>query len=448
MKNGETREFLIDGITSEGNGVGRADGMAVFIPCTAEGDRVRAKIEKVGKNFAVGSMLKVLTPSPARIESDCSCFSECGGCCFRHIKYEEELRIKRRFVADAFSRIGKIDHPVGEILSGKSEGYRNKAQYPIDKNGRVGFFAARSHNIIPCSDCRLQPPVFSDIARLFELFIKQFKLSVYNEQTGKGLLRHLYLRTAHNGDIMVTVVINGESLPQSDSLISALSGLLGDKFKSFVLNINREKTNVILGDRCRTLYGDGFITDTLCSVRLRVSPLSFSQVNHDMAERLYKKAAEYAEPDGKTVIDLYCGTGAIGLSLAARAKSVIGVEIVPEAVEDAVINARENGIENANFICADASAAAKELKTKGIKSDVVIVDPPRKGCDRELLSIIANDFCPERLVYVSCDPATLARDCRELAALGYHVKEITPVDLFPRTAHVETVALLLREGEE
>ena len=243
---------------------------------------------------------------------------------------------------------------------------------------------------------------------------------------------------------MVTVVINGESLPQSDSLISALSGLLGDKFKSFVLNINREKTNVILGDRCRTLYGDGFITDTLCGVRLRVSPLSFSQVNHDMAERLYKKAAEYAEPDGKTVIDLYCGTGAIGLSLAARAKSVIGVEIVPEAVEDAVINARENGIENARFICADASAAAKELKAKGIKSDVVIVDPPRKGCDRELLSIIANDFCPERLVYVSCDPATLARDCKELATLGYRVEEITPVDLFPRTAHVETVVRLIR----
>lgn len=444
MKNGDIIEVHINGTTSDGSGVGRFEGQAVFVAGTAPGERVRVRVQKVSKSFAVGSAVKILAASDCRIPADCSCYGRCGGCCFRHISYDEECRIKRGIVADAMRRIGGIDVPVGELLRGESEGYRNKAQYPIDKNGRVGFFAVRSHEIVPCDGCRLQPPVFTEITKIFELFVRQFGISVYSEQSCKGLLRHLYIRSSSAGDIMVTVVINGGTLPHSDALISVLREALGERFRSFVLNINRERTNVILGRECRTLYGEGYITDVLCGITLRVSPLSFSQVNHDMAEQLYRKAAEYAAPEGKTVIDLYCGTGAIGLSLAGRAKSVIGVEIVPKAVEDAIANAAENNIDNIRFICADAAAAARTLRDEGVKSDVVIVDPPRKGCDGELLSIIAKGFCPHRVVYVSCNPATLARDCAALSALGYRVDAVTPFDLFPRTAHVECVVLLTK----
>ena len=445
MKLNDIIEIEITGVTSEGNGVGRYDNIAVFVTGTAPGDRIKVKITKVGKNFCVGEIVKILSPAKTRRDPDCESYSQCGGCVYRHIDYKEELRLKREMVADAMRRIGKVTTPVGEILHGKSEGYRNKAQYPIAANGKTGFFAVRSHKIIPCDCCRLQPEEFSIIAKLTEVFIKQYNISVYNEQTGKGLMRHLYIRTSSNGDIMVVPVINGASLPHADMFVSALLGVFGERIKSVIVNINRQKTNVILGEECKTVYGNGFIEDTLCGIRLRISPLSFYQVNHDMAEILYKKAAEYAAPEGKTVIDLYCGTGAIGLTIAKSAKSVIGVEIVPEAIEDAKVNAKLNGIENTRFICADAARAAETLRQENTRADVVIVDPPRKGCDASLLSIIANDFCPETLVYVSCDPATLARDCKILEELGYRVTDITPVDLFPRTSHCECVCALKRQ---
>ncbi len=442
MKKNEDVVIDITGMTTEGNGVGRHEGMAVFVPLTAPGDRALVKIVKLCKTYAYGKLQKLISASPDRCEPDCECFNSCGGCVFRHIDYSAERKIKSAFVRDALSRIGSIDVPLSDMLYLSSDGYRNKAQYPVNSEGKVGFFAARSHRIIPCSNCSLQPPVFSLIAGAAELFIKQYNISIYNEQTGKGLIRHLYIRTTASGDIMVVLVINGEKLPHSGALIDILKTALGERFKSFIININREKTNVILGERCVTLYGDDYITDTLCGVKLRVSPLSFAQVNHDMAELLYKKAAEYAAPEGKTVIDLYCGTGAIGLTLASRAKSVIGVEIVPSAVEDARANAKENGIDNIRFICDDAAGAALRLKQEGVTADVVIVDPPRKGCDSSLLDTIANGFSPETLVYVSCDPATLARDCKILVSYGYRVTDVTPADLFPRTAHVETVCLL------
>lgn len=445
MQKNEDIKLLITDVTSEGNGVGRHEGMAVFVPHTAVGDTALVKIVKLQKNYAYGKLLKILSPSECRIAPDCECYDRCGGCVFRHMSYAEECRIKTQIVNNALTRIGGLSIPLANIISDKSEGYRNKAQYPVNAEGRVGFFAARSHRIVPVDNCRLQPPVFSLISKAFELWIKQYNLTVYNETTGKGLIRHLYIRSAASGDILVTVVINGENLPHHNAFIEILKSILGEKLRGVCININRKQTNVILGDTCKTLYGEGFITDELCGVRLRVSPLSFAQVNHDMAEKLYTAAVNAADAEGKTVIDLYCGTGAIGLIAASRARSVIGVEIVPQAVEDAIANARENKIENIRFLCADAATAAAQLRDEGVTADVVIVDPPRKGCDSELLSIIANNFCPERIVYVSCDPATLARDLKILNGLGYKVKTATPADLFPRTAHVETVALLSRQ---
>lgn len=444
MKINSEINIEITAVTNEGCGVGRADNVAVFVPHTVTGDVVRAKINKVSKNFLSADLVKVITPSKYRIKEKCSQCDSCGGCAFWHIDYEKEREIKRGFVQDAFARIGKLYPPVNEVVFGADEHYRNKAQYPVSQDGKTGFYKKRSHEIIPCDDCLLQPKEFSKIQKLTELFVKQYGVSVYNEKTGKGLLRHIYVRTSHIGDIMVVLVINGENLPHSDMFIEMLKSVFGDKLKGVMLNINREKTNVVLGKQEKVLYGQGYIEDTVCGVRLRVSPMSFSQVNHNMAEKLYEYAADYANPEGRTVIDLYCGTGAIGLSLANRAKSVIGVEIVPDAIKDAEYNAKENGIKNARFICADAAKAAQKLRDEGVKSDVVIVDPPRKGCDKEVLEIIANNFCPERLVYVSCDPATLARDCKILSELGYEVVEATPVDLFPRTTHIETAALLVR----
>ncbi len=444
MQKNEDIKLLITDITGEGNGIGRHEGMAVFVPRTAVGDEAVVKIVKIQKNYAYGKLLEVIKPGESRIEPDCDCYRMCGGCVFRHIDYGEEKRVKSAIVRNALERIGGLDIPLNPILFDEANGYRNKAQYPISPEGRIGFFAARSHRIIPITDCRLQPPVFSDISRAFEFWIKQFSVSIYSEETGEGLIRHLYIRSAKSGDILITIVINGETLPHKEPLISLLSDMLGDKLAGVCININRKKTNVILGDRLKTLYGKPYITDELCGVKLRVSPLSFAQVNHDMAEKLYSAAADFAAPEGKTVIDLYCGTGAIGLSMAKRAKSVIGVEIVPQAVEDAIFNAKANGIENARFICDDAAGAAAKLRDEGVAADVVIVDPPRKGCDEALLSIIANDFCPERIVYVSCDPATLARDLKILNSYGYKPQSATPADLFPRTSHVETVALLSR----
>lgn len=442
MKLNSEINLEITAVTNEGCGVGRADSIAVFVPNTVTGDIVRAKINKVGKNFLSAEPIKIITPSKYRIKEKCSHASSCGGCAFWHIDYKEELEIKRGFVRDAFTRIGKLSVPVKDVVFGESEHYRNKAQYPVAQGGKTGFFAKRSHTIIPCDDCLLQPEDFSKAQKLIELFVKQYSISVYNEKTGKGLLRHLYIRTSCEGDIMVVLVINGENLPHSEILIDMLKSVFSDKLKSVMLNINRDNTNVVLGKTNKVLYGQGYIEDAICGVCLRVSPLSFSQVNHNMAEKLYKCAADYANPEGRTVIDLYCGTGAIGLSLAKRAKSVIGVEIVPDAIKDAEYNAKANGVENARFICADAAKAAEKLRDEGIKSDVVIVDPPRKGCDKEVLEIIAKNFCPQTLVYVSCDPATLARDCKILSDLGYKVEEATPVDLFPRTTHIESVCLL------
>lgn len=444
MKKNDYIELDITAMSSEGSGIGRYEGLAVFVPQTAIGDRIKAKILKVKSSCAFGKVEEIIVRSSDRCEPRCAAFSKCGGCVYRHIDYQAELSIKQQKVEDAIKRIGGIDMAPQPICGGESsDRYRNKAQYPVAEDYTVGFYANHSHRIIPSGDCMLQPQEFYKISEIFTAWISSKRLSVYNEESGRGLVRHLYLRKAvSTGELMVCIVINGSSLPDSSELVEALRAELGDALKTVVLNINKEKTNVILGDKCVNLYGDGYICDMLCGVRVRIAPLSFYQVNRDMAQKLYRKAAEYAAPEGKTVLDLYCGAGTIGLSMADKAREIIGVEIVPEAVKDAEFNAENNGIKNTRFICGDAAKAAADLEKEGVRPDVVIVDPPRKGCSEELLNTIANAFAPDRLVYVSCDPATLARDIKHLNALGYKLQEYTPFDLFPRTYHVETVACL------
>ncbi len=445
MKKNDEIILSITDYTAEGSGVGHYDGLAVFVPLTAVGDRARVKILKVKKNLAFGKAMEILDKADCRIDAICSVFSRCGGCVFRHISYEAELKAKEKKVYECIKRIGGVDLAPQPILYGNENRYRNKAQYPVNSDGQAGFYATHSHRIIPCKECLLQPPIFSQITKLFEEFIKENGITVYNEETHKGLLRHIYIRNAEKTEqIMVCAVINGENLPQSDKLITRLKNLLGEKLKSFQININTSPTNIILGERCKTLYGEDYITDVLCDVKVRLSALSFYQVNRNMAEKLYKKAEQYAETQGKILLDLYCGAGTIGLSMAKKAKKVIGVEIVPQAVEDAKFNALANGIENAEFLCMDAAAAAEKLAKEDLKPDVVVIDPPRKGCSEDLIHTITEKFAPERVVYVSCDPATLARDIKIFSSDGYELMEYTPADLFPRTSHCETVCLLCR----
>lgn len=439
----------ITGYTSEGGGVGKFDGQAIFVENTAVGDEILCHIIKAKKTYAIGKAVKIIKPSKSRIEPQCDAFKSCGGCSFGHIKYEEELKYKAQKVEDAFKRIGGISPVFKPIISSpETTRYRNKAQYPVRReNGilNIGFYAKKSHRVIDGGDCLLQPTDFTDIIEIFRKWINDNNITVYSEALNKGLIRHIYLRKAFaTGEIMACVVINGTTIPNSDELIEALKEIEG--FKTLVVNINREATNVVLGNTCNAIYGDGYITDILCGVKIKLSPLSFYQVNRNGAELLYKKAAEYVAPTSdQTILDLYCGTGTIGLSMANSVKELVGVEIIPEAIEDAKVNAKLNGFENARFICGDASVAAEELKNEGIKPDTVILDPPRKGCAEELLKTVA-EINPQKIVYVSCDPATLARDCARLLDLGYVVQEVTPVDMFPRTHHVESVALITKKG--
>lgn len=440
----------IDALTNLGSGIGRYKDMAVFVDSTAVGDEIIAHIIKVKKNYAVGKVKKILKASKDRIPCDCEVSSQCGGCAYRHISYEAELREKKQAVTDVMQRIGGLGFEAKEILHIENPSrYRNKAQIPValDKDGNitVGFYSKRSHRVIGSEDCLLQMPQFKNIVSVIKKYIAENPVTVYDEVTGKGLIRHIYLRRGRvTGEIMVCLVINGDSLPKKERLISALTDC-DENIKSIILNINKKDTNVVLGDRCITLFGSDCIEDELCGLRFRISPLSFYQVNPEGTEILYGKAREYAGlgPD-ETLLDLYCGAGTIGLTMAKGAKQIIGVEVIPEAIENAEDNAEINGITNARFICDDASGAAKTLFKEGIRPDVVVLDPPRKGCSRDVLETVA-DMNPDRVVYVSCDPATLARDCKIFSELGYAVREYTAVDMFPRTTHVETVVLLCRD---
>lgn len=439
-------------MSAEGTGIGRypdePGGMAVFVPFTAVGDTLRCRIVKVQKQLAYGILEELITPSPHRegCAAVCSVFGKCGGCVYRHVSYKAELQYKWQRVADALRRIGGVNLAPQPIVGCEQpDRYRNKAQYPVEagKSGiNVGFYAARSHRLVEQWDCQLQPKLFRTVLETVAQWAAECGVSVYDETVHAGLLRHIYIRQGEqSGELMVCLVTTSGKLPNSGRLIAALRERL-PQLTSLVVNINRKDTNVVLGDTCFTLYGQPFIHDTLCGLSFRLSPLSFYQVNRAQAEKLYRLAAEKAALTGtETVLDMYCGTGTIGLTMAHRAKEVIGVEVVPQAVQDARLNAETNHIHNARFLEADAAAAAVLLEKEGVHPQVVVLDPPRKGCDEVLVQTVCR-MAPARVVYVSCDPATLARDIARFAEGGYTVTEVTPVDMFPRTAHVETVACL------
>lgn len=440
-------ELEITGMTAEGAGVGHYQGMAVFVPASAPGDILCVKIIKIAKSYAIGKLQEILTPSTNRITPDCPQFPKCGGCEFRHLRYEAELRSKEQRVRDAISRIGGFSPEIVRPILGAAQPdrYRNKAQIPIglsdDGALLMGFYAHHSHRIIDCMDCLLQPEAFARILTIFRSWFDLYRPSVYQEASGTGCLRHLYLRhAAGTGEIMVCLVANGEP-PQLNSLCNMLIGEVPE-IVSILWNHNPEKTNVVLGKQFHTLWGKDALDDQLCGLSLTVAPMSFYQVNHRQTERLYQVAAGYAAlSPGSLLLDLYCGTGTIGLTMAKQAGRLIGVEVVESAVKDAKENAERNGIQNAEFLCMDAGKAAKQFASSGIRPAVTILDPPRKGCSPEVVTAAAA-MRPERIVYVSCDPATLARDLRQFSDHGYTPVELTPVDMFPRTANVETVALL------
>lgn len=448
MKKNDVIELEFTGMTAQGAALGRHEGMAVFVPMGAPGERARVKIVKVEKRFCYGRLEEVLVPSPSRVPADCPAFAQCGGCCYRHIEYEEELRVKEQRVVDALERIGGFQGLAVEPILGAASrsGYRNKALLPLGKSpdGRLqmGFYAVHSHRIVDCAACQLHPPEFNALMAAFRAWAEEWGDSVYDEVSHTGKMRRLYLRRGENtGEVMACVVVNGQGLRHEDKLVDALRSAVPG-LTTVLVNVNQDKTNVALGRECRTLYGPGFIRDTLCGLTFEISPLSFYQVNASQAQRLYEKAAEFAAPTGReTVLDLYCGTGTIGLSMARNAREVVGVEVVPQAVENAQENARRNGIGNARFLCADAAQAAQQLAQEGVRPDTVILDPPRKGCAPELLRTIA-EMGPERVVYVSCDPATLARDLQRMGQWGYVPQRVQPVDMFPGTGHVETCVLL------
>ena len=447
----------IERLSSDGSGVAHsADGEAVFVPGTAPGDEARVRIVKDCGRYAFGILDELLTPSPDRIPVDCPVAGPCGGCSLRHLDYAAELRAKQESVLDAFRRIGGLEVPVLDILpSPEVDRYRNKVQFPVgvDKNGVpcIGFYAGRTHRIVPCPDCKLQPGVLNEIGNALCAFFAQQGIRPYDEQSGKGLVRHIFLRRgAHSGQIMVCLVCTRAKLPHAEQLCTALRKQF-PAISTILLNVNAKNTNVILGSENHILYGPGYIEDTLCGVPVRLGPLSFYQVNTLAAERLYGVAAQYAQltPDD-TLLDLYCGMGTIGLSMAEQCRELIGVEIVPEAIESAKANAARMGeavAAKSRFFCADAGQAASQLAAEGLHPDIVMLDPPRKGCDEATLSAVVR-MAPRRVVYVSCNPATAARDAAWLEQNGYHAEKVQPVDLFPRTKHCEAVLLLTKLNVE
>jgi 23S rRNA (uracil1939-C5)-methyltransferase len=440
----------ITGCTSQGLGVARLEDRAVFVKGAIPGETCEIKIIKVTKTAVYGRLERILVASPHRVQPICPHFGKCGGCDFMHMDYQLESDLKRQRVADALSRIGGVDpEPLAITPAPTDQGYRNKAQFPVamTENGpAAGFFRARSHDLIPVTHCHIQPPEADLAAQAVLDWMEKYHILPYDEATHSGYIRHIFLRKgAVSGQVMVCLVANCEHLPKARQLVAQLLAAVPG-LTTVVHNVNTRPGNAILGDTYHTLHGLGYIEDTLCGLTFRLSPASFYQVNHHQAQVLYEKAIALADLHGtETVLDLYCGTGTITLAMAHAAGQVIGVEVVPQAIADAQENARRNGIENARFFCADAGAAAQQLAQEGIRPAVVTVDPPRKGLSPEVIDAVAK-MAPQRVVYVSCDPATLARDVKRFAAAGYHFRTAHAVDLFPRTKHIETV-VLLSKGE-
>ena len=448
LEKGKIYEAVISDYTAEGQGVAKIEGCAVFIPNAIAGERVLVRIEKAQKTWAAGKITEILEKSPHRVNRECPVAKLCGGCDFWHMDYEEEIRMKAERVRQALNRIGGESLTEMPVLGAPDcHNYRNKAQYPVaSKKGRAyaGFFKAGTHQVVENDRCLILPEETDKVKRIVIDYVNHYRISAYDEEAHKGLLRHIYVRRgAVSKQVLVCLVINGRKLPHPEDLIKRLQAVPG--FTTLVLSVNTKKGNTILGDEFITLYGPGYIEDTLCGLNFRLSARSFYQVNHHQAQRLYEAAIAQAEITKEdTVLDLYCGVGTITLCMAKAAGKVIGVEVIPQAVEDAKDNAKRNSVDNTEFFCADAGEAALALEAQGIKADVVVVDPPRKGLNADAIEALSR-FAPRRIVYVSCDPATLARDVALLKERGYTLKNAMACDLFPKCAHVESVVCLSRE---
>lgn len=444
LREGQIYPAQITGYSSDGAGIARIDGMAVFVRDSVRGEVAEVLIEYIGHNAALGRTSAILQPSPARREPDCIYYGQCGGCQFRHMSYQEELKAKRLRVQDALARIGGTPLSV-EVIHGATDTsrYRNKVQLPVGQNA-IGYYARRTHRVVDIHDCLLQPESDCACQTALRSWMAQYQVPAYDKRSGQGLVRHLFLRTNQAGETLCCVVANGRSLPHerelTEMLREAVPGLVG-----VVLSVNRAKTNVILGRKFRTLWGQNWLEEALLGKVFRLSLPSFFQVNQPQCEVLYRRVLDFAALTGKElVVDLYCGIGSISLCLAEQAGQVVGVEMIPQAVADAMENARRNGLsQKTHFQCGDAARLSAQFRQEGIRPQVVVVDPPRKGLAPEVVDAIAG-MGPDRVVYVSCDPATLARDVKRFSALGYQAQRAEAVDLFPRTAHVETVVLLQR----
>jgi 23S rRNA (uracil1939-C5)-methyltransferase len=451
VRPGQIILVAIHGLGSSGEGVGRYEGLTVFVPGGAPGDKLRAKVAEVKKNYARGVLVEVVEPSPDRVVPPCPFVGECGGCQLQHIAYPAQLELKRQQVADAIERIGKLEgvtvHPT--VGMGDPWHYRNKAQFPVGaRSGRVvaGFFAPGTHRIVDIEQCEIQHPLGNQIMAVVKELAGKYGVAIYDERAHRGVLRHVLARVGRGtGEAMAVLVTNGPEFPNSAKIARDLMERI-PAIVSVVQNINPEQTNVVLGRKNKLLAGKDHIIDHIGDLEFAISPVSFFQVNPAQTEMLYGKALEYAGLNGgERVLDIYCGIGTISLFLARKAAEVIGVEVVPEAIENARENAERNGVANARFICGDAAVEMPRLAQEGVRPDVIVVDPPRKGCDEPVLRAMAETG-PERIVYVSCNPASLARDLAMLRELGYRTLEVQPVDMFPHTAHVECCALLVREG--
>lgn len=443
LEKGSIYTAVIDGYSSEGLGIARVNGAVVFVPHAVRGEEIDLRITKVMKTSCAGEIVKIHDPSPERMEPECPYAGKCGGCAYRHLTYPEELWAKRQRVQDALTRIGGLELTVEEILGAKNpEHYRNKSQYPVGADGSIGFFQARTHKVVPIRRCLIQTEAADRTAQAVGEWMRRYKISAYDETTGKGLVRHVCVRVNRKGESLCCVVVNGNKVPREPELAAYVTAAVPHTV-GVLLNSNTRRGNVVLGDKYRTLFGRNYLMDTLCGLEFKLSMPSFYQVNRDQAEVLYGKALEFAGLTGnETVLDLYCGIGTITLCLAKAAKRVIGAEIVPPAIRDAKENALRNHIENAEFFCGDAADIAAKLESDGLRPDVVTVDPPRKGLAPEVIASVAA-MGPEKVVYVSCDPATLGRDVKIFREFGYEAKRAAAVDMFPGTAHVETVCQLI-----
>ncbi|WP_069648952.1 23S rRNA (uracil(1939)-C(5))-methyltransferase RlmD [Caloranaerobacter ferrireducens] len=450
IKLNEIYEAKIEDINHKGQGVAKIEGFTVFIDGGLPGDKCKVKLVNIKKNYGVGEIVSIVEPSTKRVIPKCKLSYACGGCQIQGLDYQEQLKIKTNKVKNDIKKIGHLEDVTIHDTLGMDNPYRyrNKAQFPVGRKNKkitIGFYKRGSHEIVDTSSCIIQHEVNDKVIELIRAYMKTYNIKPYDEKTGKGLIRHILTKTAFKtGDVMVVIITNGEKLPYKDKLIEILKSNITN-LKSVIQNINTKKTNVILGDKTKVLFGSEKIIDYIGNLKFNISAKSFFQVNPMQTEVLYNKALEYAELEGDEIVfDLYCGIGTISLFLAQKAKKVYGIEVVKEAIVDAKENARINGIENVEFYEGIAEEIFPKLYNQGIRADVVVVDPPRKGCDKEVLDTIVK-MSPKRVVYVSCNPSTLARDLKYLDEKGYKTIEIQPVDMFPHTTHVESVVLIKRK---